>query len=198
MGRWEPGARGRLETAALELFSENGFDRTTVADIAARAGVTERTFFRYFADKREVLFGAGQALQEFLVGQVAEAPEGTSPLDAVAGALQAAAAEIFAERHAFARQRQAVIDSNTELRERELLKLAALTAALAVALRDRGASEPSASLAAESGIAVFKTAFVRWVTEGNATAFGAIIAETLAELRAAVELGRRPTGLSGD
>ncbi|HEY3904027.1 MAG TPA: TetR family transcriptional regulator [Streptosporangiaceae bacterium] len=198
MGRWEPGARGRLETAALELFSENGFDRTTVADIAARAGVTERTFFRYFADKREVLFGAGQALQEFLVGQVAEAPEGTSPLDAVAGALQAAAAEIFAERHAFARQRQAVIDSNTELRERELLKLAALTAALAVALRDRGASEPSASLAAESGIAVFKTAFVRWVTEDNATAFGAIIAETLAELRAAVELGRRPTGLSGD
>ena len=192
MGRWEPGARGRLETAALELFSEDGFDRTTVADIAARAGVTERTFFRYFADKREVLFGGGHALQEFMVGQVAEAPADAAPLDAIAGALQAAATEIFAERHDFARQRQAVIDSNTELQERELLKLAALTAALAAALRDRGASEPSASLAAESGIAVFKTAFVRWVTEDNATAFGAIITETLAELRAAVEVGRRP------
>jgi AcrR family transcriptional regulator len=186
MGRWEPGARGRLETAALELFTENGFDRTTVADIAARAGVTERTFFRYFADKREVLFGGGQALQEFLVGQVARAPDGTAPLDAIVGALQAAATDIFAERQAFARQRQAAVDSNTELQERELLKLAALTVALAGALRDRGASEPSASLAAESGIAIFKTAFVRWVTEDNGTAFSAIITDTLAELRSAV------------
>lgn len=194
MGRWEPGARGRLEAAALELFSENSFDRTTVADIAARAGVTERTFFRHFADKREVLFGGGHALQEFLVGQVMGAPDGTAPLDAIAGALQAAATEIFAERLDFARRRQAVIESNTELRERELLKLAALTVALAAALRDRGASEPSASLAAESGIAVFKTAFVRWVTEGNAAALGSIITETLAELRAAVEVGQGSTG----
>jgi AcrR family transcriptional regulator len=183
MGRWEPGAHGRLESAALELFSENGFDRTTVAEIAARAGVTERTFFRYFADKREVLFGAGKALEEFLVGQVAGAPEGTAPLDAIAGALKAAAADIFAERRDFARQRQAVIDSNTELQERELLKLAAVTAALAATLRGRGAAEPSASLAAESGIAVFKTAFARWVSEGTVTDLGDIISETLAELR---------------
>src|SRR5712691_4009441 len=186
MGRWEPGARGRLETAALELFSENGFARTTVTEIATRAGVTERTFFRYFTDKREVLFGAGHALEEFLVGQVAGAPDGTVPLDAIAGALQAAATEIFAERRDFARQRQAAIESNTELQERELLKLAALTTALAAALRDRGVREPGASLAAESGVAVFKTAFVRWVSEGNVKEFGDIISDTLAELRVAV------------
>ncbi len=191
MGRWEPGARGRLEVAALELVSENGFDGTTVAEIAARAGVTERTFFRYFADKREVLFSGGTALEDYLVGQVAKAPEGTGPLDAIAGALQAAATEIFAERHTFARQRQAAIDSNTELQERELLKLAALTRALAAALRDRGTSEPSASLAAESAVAVFKTAFARWVSKGNDKDLGALISETLAELRAAVNVGRQ-------
>jgi AcrR family transcriptional regulator len=186
MGRWEPGAGGRLEAAALELFSENGFERTTVAEIAARAGVTERTFFRYFTDKREVLFGGGPALQEFLVNQVAGAPDGTAPLDAIVGALKAAATEIFAERRDFARRRQAVIDSNTELQERELLKLAALTTALAAALRDRGTGEPSASLAAESGIAVFKTAFARWVGEDDPAGFGDTIAETLAELRVTV------------
>lgn len=190
MGRWEPGARGRLEVAALELVSENGFDRTTVAEIAARAGVTERTFFRYFADKREVLFSGGNALEEYLVRQVAKAPDSAGPLDAIAGALQAAASEIFAERHAFARQRQAAIESNTDLQERELLKLAALTKALAAALRDRGVGEPSASLAAESGVAVFKTAFARWVGDGNENDLGQLISETLAELRAAVSVGR--------
>jgi AcrR family transcriptional regulator len=189
MGRWEPGARGRLEAAALELVSENGFDRTTVAEIAARAGVTERTFFRYFADKREVLFSGGKALEEFLVGQVVRAPDGAGPLDAIAGALNAAATEIFAERHSFARQRQAAIDSNSELQERELLKLAALTKALAAALRDRGTSEPAASLAAESGVAVFKTAFARWVSDGNTQDLCEIISETLTQLREAVNVG---------
>lgn len=186
MGRWEPGARGRLEKAALELFSENGFERTIVAEIASRAGVTERTFFRYFTDKREVLFGGGHELEDFLTGQVAGAPAGTAPLDAVAGSLQLAATQIFAERHDFARQRQAVINSNTELQERELLKLASLTAALAATLRDRGTTEPTASLAAESGVAVFKTAFARWVREDDAQNLGDIISETLAELRVAV------------
>jgi hypothetical protein len=59
MTRWEPNARGRLEQAALALYGERGFENTTVAEIAARAGLTERTFFRHFADKREVLFAGG-------------------------------------------------------------------------------------------------------------------------------------------
>jgi AcrR family transcriptional regulator len=186
MGRWAPGASARLAKAALELFIEDGYERTTVAEIAARAGVTERTFFRYFADKREVLFGGGHELEDFIVGQVASAPASAAPLDVVAGALDMAAIEIFGDRHDFARQRQMVINSNTDLQERELLKLASMTAALAATLRERGTSEPGASLAAESGMAVFKTAFARWVSEDNAQDLSEIITQTLAELKAVV------------
>ena len=185
MGRWEPGARERLEKAALELFIENGYERTTVAEIAARAGVTERTFFRYFADKREVLFGGGHELENFLVGQVAGAPRSAGPLDAIAVALKAAATQFFAERYVFARQRQTVINSNPDLQERELLKLASLTAALAATLRERGASEPGAILAAESAVAVFKTAFARWVGE-NGRDLSQIITDTFAELKSVI------------
>ncbi|MDQ6790316.1 MAG: TetR family transcriptional regulator, partial [Candidatus Dormibacteraeota bacterium] len=90
MGRWEPDARGRLEQAALALYAERGFEQTTVAEIAKRAGLTERTFFRYFADKREVLFSGAAALQELLARVVAGAPESAAPMEAVAAALDAA------------------------------------------------------------------------------------------------------------
>jgi AcrR family transcriptional regulator len=186
MSRWEPGARGRLESAALELFIEQGYERTTVAEIAARAGVTERTFFRHFADKREVLFGGGHELEDLLVTLVTDAPAGLAPLDAIESALEGAAAGIFAERQGFARQRQTVINSSPDLQERELLKLASVTAALAAALRDRGAAEPGASLAAESGMAVFKTAFVRWVSEAETRALSEIITATFGELKALI------------
>src|SRR5271169_5839058 len=121
MGRWEPNARGRLEQAAMDLYRERGFDQTTVEEIAARAGLTERTFFRYFADKREVLFWGAGALQELLVNAVADAPESASPIDAVAAALGAAGALLQTRREG-ARQRQLVIAANAELRERELIK----------------------------------------------------------------------------
>jgi AcrR family transcriptional regulator len=114
MARWEPDSRGRLEQAALALYGERGFENTTVAEIAARAGLTERTFFRYFADKREVLFWGAGALQELLVSAVASAPDSASPIDAVAAALEAAGA-LLQERREFARQRQSVIAANTEL-----------------------------------------------------------------------------------
>ena len=136
MGRWEPDARGRLEQAALALYGERGFDQTTVAEIARRAGLTERTFFRYFADKREVLFWGAGTLQEFLVDAVASAPDSAAPIDAVAAALEAAGG-LLAERREGARQRQAVIAANAELQERELIKLASLASALAGALRQR-------------------------------------------------------------
>src|SRR2546421_8842988 len=116
MARWEPDSRGRLEQAALALFGQRGFEDTTVAEIAARAGLTERTFFRYFADKREVLFGGAGRLQELLVSAVVSAPDSAAPIDAVAAALEAGGA-LLQERREFARQRQAVIDANTELRE---------------------------------------------------------------------------------
>ncbi|MGJ6966075.1 TetR family transcriptional regulator [Streptosporangium sp. G11] len=168
MGRWEPNARGRLEQAALDLYLERGFERTSVAEIAERAGLTERTFFRHYADKREVLFAGSSALQELLVGTVARAPEPAPPMEAVAAALRAAAA-VLQERQEHAHRRQAVIAANVELQERELIKLASLSAALAEALRRRGVDDDSASLAAEAGIAVFKIAFRRWTEQAEQT-----------------------------
>ena len=183
MGRWEPNARGRLEQAALELYVERGFEQTTVAEIAERTGLTERTFFRHFADKREVLFAGAGALQELLVTAVVGAPDSVAPLEAVAAALEAAGA-LLQERREYARRRQAVIDANTALQERELIKLAALASALADALRRRGVADPAASLTAEAGIAVFKIAFERWISETSPPGLPQLIRGSLDELKA--------------
>jgi AcrR family transcriptional regulator len=188
MGRWEPDARGRLAQAALELYNERGFEQTTVAEIAKSAGLTERTFFRHFADKREVLFAGAASLQELLVRTVAGAADPLTPIDAIAAALEAAAAQLQENRD-FAQRRQAVIVANPELQERELIKLAALSAALAEALRQRGVTDPAASLTAEAGIAVFKVAFERWITAANQRGFPQLIGESLDELKA-VTAGR--------
>ena len=188
MGRWKPDARGRLELAALALYGERGFEQTTVAEIAARAGLTERTFFRHFADKREVLFAGAGSLQDFLVNALASTPGSASPIDAVAAALEAAGA-LLQERRDYARQRQAVIAANAELQERELIKLASLASALADALRRRGVTNPAASLTAEAGIAVFKVAFERWVSEGSQPDLPQLIRQSLDELKA-VTAGR--------
>src|ERR1043165_3313499 len=116
MARWEPNARGRLEEAALELFGEQGFEQTAVAEIAARAGLTERTYFRHFADKREVLFWGEHLLSDTLVGAIADAPESASALEMVRAGLGAGTA-IFVDRRDHARRRQAVIDANPGLPE---------------------------------------------------------------------------------
>jgi AcrR family transcriptional regulator len=164
VGRWEPNAAGRLREAAMQLYLERGFEQTTVAEIAHRAGLTARTFFRYFADKREVLFGGSAALQEHLVDALGTAPDSASPMQAVSAALDAAA-EALGQRRDYSQQRQLVIDANAELRERELIKMASLSAALADGLRRRGVIEPDASLAAEAGIVVLRVGFERWVRE---------------------------------
>jgi len=182
MGRWEPDARGRLEQAAVELFAERGFEQATVADIAARAGLTERTFFRHYADKREVLFSGASVLQDRLVSTLATAPSALSPLAAVGVALEAAA-ELLQQRHDFAGIRHAVIASHPELRSRELMKLALLSTALADTLRARGVAEPAASLTAEAGIGVFKVAFERWIGDSSGPPLGEVIRESLAALR---------------
>ena len=183
MGRWEPNARGRLELAALELYGERGFEQTTVAEIATRAGLTERTFFRHFADKREVLFSGAGALRELLVSAVAGAPDSTAPIEAVAAGLEATG-PLFEERRELARQRQRIIAANPELQERELIKLASLAAATADTLRRRGVTDPTASLTAEAGIAVFKIAFERWLDEGEQRDLPQLIRESFGELKA--------------
>jgi AcrR family transcriptional regulator len=183
MGRWEPDARGRLAQAAMELYVERGFEQATVAEIARRAGLTERTFFRHFTDKREVLFAGSASLEELLVETVATAPPSLSPMDAAAAGLEAAGA-VLQERRGFAQQRQAVIAANPDLQERELIKLASLAAALARTLRTRGAGDTAADLVAEVGIAVFRIAFQSWIDVTNQRDLPQLIRESLRELRA--------------
>jgi AcrR family transcriptional regulator len=195
MARWKPHARERLEKAAMELYRERGFDETAVADIAARAGVTERTFFRHFTDKREVLFGGSLALLDFLAGRIADTPDSMGPLDSVAAALEATS-PLFAERRPFAKARQAVIAANAALQERELIKLASLASAIAGALRKRGVPGPATTLAAETGIAIFKLAFERWVNDDRKRDLAYHVREALGELKAvAAGGGRRPERL---
>ncbi len=187
MGRWEPDARGRLARAALELYGEAGYEQTTVADIAVRAGVTERTFFRYFADKREVLFDGAGALQQLVVDGVAGAPPSLSPVEAVARAFEGAAS-LLEERREFARLRAATIAANPSLQERELLKMSSLGAAAAGALRARGVAEPAATLAAETGVTIFRVGFEKWIG-GSSRDLAACIRETLDELRTLTAAG---------
>jgi AcrR family transcriptional regulator len=191
MARWEPGTRERLQAAALELFTTRGFEQVTAAEIAQSVGLTERTFFRNFGDKREVLFhGQDRFLQAFVDG-VKEAPPGAAPLELIASALQAAA-EIFPdERRPYSRMRQAVIDQNPALQERELHKLAGLAATVATALRDRGVAEPTATLAAQSAASVFGIAFAQWIRDDESRSLGDIVSDVLRELR-------QLTGAAGD
>jgi len=166
MARWEPDARGRLETAAMELFQERGYVQTTVGEIATRAGLTERTFFRYFADKREVLFSESKALESGIVERIVSAPKDATPLEIVVAAFETAGAELERRRALpYVRARYALVTKHGEIRERELIKLASLAAATTKALRARRVSEPTASVTAEAGIAVFKIGFERWINE---------------------------------
>lgn len=185
MARWEPDASGRLAEAAMQLYRERGFDQTTVADIAARAGLTERTFFRYFADKREVLFSGAHLLQDFVVDKVARAPASMRPIDVVASAV-AQTAELFEQRRDFARQRHALIAAHAELQERELIKFASLATAVGEALRRRGVKDPAASLAAEAGLTIFKRAFESWVGDGKNRDLGYHVRAAHAELERVV------------
>ena len=184
MGRWEPDARGRMLDAALELFAEQGFEKTTACDIATRAGVTERTFFRHFADKREVLFVSPNALDETVAEAIAAADEQATPMQMVLAGVRAAAAGIDAVRsREQAAERARIIDSTPALRERELLKAASMTTAAQTALADRGVGEPIAGLAAHSAVAVFQAAFSRWVSGATDLSLAECVDETAATLR---------------
>jgi AcrR family transcriptional regulator len=184
MSRWEPNARGRLEQAALALYGEHGYEKVTVADIAARAGLTERTFFRHYADKREVLFDGASHLQQTLTDAVAHAPADQTPIELVRTALTAVGAPFdTGERRDLAQQRQAIVDKNQELQERELVKLARLGAALTDALHEHGIPAPAASLAAQVGIAVFRVTFRRWLDDPHRRPFPDLIGAAFGELR---------------
>jgi AcrR family transcriptional regulator len=183
MARWEPNALARLHTAAVELFAERGYDSTTAAEIAERAGLAKSTFFRHFADKREALFFGQDLINEGLAAAIAAAPASSSPLSAVGAALEALAAAFPPSRREGARQRQAIIDAHDELRERELLKRAAMTAAMAEALRKREVPSTTAALAAQIGDLALSIAYARWL--GSSRPFASVARQSLDELREA-------------
>jgi AcrR family transcriptional regulator len=187
--RWEPDGVERLQAAAFELFAEQGFERTTVAEIAERAGLTKRTFFNHFADKREVLFGPNSELQrEIVTREIAACPDTLPPLDAVVRGLQAAAETLFEPiRDAVARRRD-LVEANPELRERELGKRAALTDAIAATLQARGLDADTALLTARAGVLVQQTAMQRWTTTQAAEArpLRELLSDALLSLRTIV------------
>ncbi len=183
MSRWSPNARGRLEQAAFELFLDRGYEQTTVADIAARAGLSERTFFRHYADKREVLFGGAAALQEALLRALDDAPPALPAIEAVQLAVEAAS-RLMHGRRALAGKRQRLVAAHADLQERELIKRATLTAALAAALQRRGVPEAAASIAADMGIGVFYVGFGPWLDDPAERELVEIVREGFDRLKA--------------
>jgi AcrR family transcriptional regulator len=187
MSRWEPNAAERLGVAAVELFADRGYEDVTVVEIAERAGLTKRTFFRHFADKREILFRGQDAYREMFADAIARAPAEASPMEAIGAALAAFAAGFADDRREFLAKRQAVIAANSDLKERDLLKAAALTAAMADALVARGVTPPTANLAANIGALAFADAFQRWLQPGNRKSMTKLAEQALRHLDTAIE-----------
>lgn len=181
MSRWQPGAEQRLAHAGLDLYVDQGYEDTTVAEIAERAGVTSRTFFRYFADKREVLFSGSVELQDEMVAALRRAPDDARPVEAVGAALDAAGRLIGSDR-AHSARRHAVITAHHELRERELMKLSRLTDALTDGLVSRGVDPSGARLFAEAGAVVFRVGVERWVAGPPDAELTTVLEETLEHL----------------
>jgi AcrR family transcriptional regulator len=183
MSRWEPNARDRLERAAVELFIDQGFAETTVPQITARAGLTTRTFFRHFADKRAVLFAGDEELPALVAQLVAEAPASLSPMMLIAYALETVAATRFEGQRAYLRTRRAVIQGDEGLRERELRRLSALSDAISRGFRDRGFDELTSILAAQLAVTVFSVTISRWLDQDGAQPLSALVHDTLRALR---------------
>jgi len=184
MGRWEPNAAQRLESAALELFVEQGFAETTVPQITARAGLTTRTFFRHFADKREVLFGGYDEIPDRVTGLIAGAPDGLPALAVIEQGLVAMAETRFEGRRDYLRTRREVIRTDPGLGERDLRKMAVLGEAATAAFRQRGLDELAAAVAAQLAVTAFGIAIGRWLDEDGDRPLADLIRETVAALRA--------------
>ncbi|MDX6740226.1 helix-turn-helix domain-containing protein [Actinocorallia sp. A-T 12471] len=186
MPRWEPDARERLVAAALHLFTERGYDNTTVAQIVARAGLTKSTFFRHFPDKREVLAAGQETMARLLAEGVAAAPDDAAPLDAVAAGLQRVADAMTPFNRELAPRLRAVIATSAELQERDQLKQVGLAAALTAALRARGVPDPTATLAGELGILAFKDAYATWAAPDGDEDLAVLCRTALTRLRTAL------------
>lgn len=187
VARWEPNTRERLVRAAVDLFAEQGYDATTVSEIAERAGgLTKMTFFRHFPDKREVLFAGQEIHRRLLADAIAAAPGPATPLQAVAAGLDALTAAFTDERREFSARLLAVVAGNGELQERAIFKRAVLAEAMAEALHKRGVPDPAAGLAAELGVRAFYDAFERWADPASDQTLTDLTRQALGELQAAM------------
>jgi AcrR family transcriptional regulator len=188
MPRWEPDARERFVAAALHLFTEQGYDETTVAQIADRAGLTKSTFFRHFPDKRDVLAAGQETLSLLLAEGIASAPADATPLQAVAAGLANASGAMTPFNRELGPRLEAVIATSAELQERALLKKVGMASAMADALRARGVPDPVAGTAAELGVVAFKEAFAEWSESegGEGRELQALATEALDRLRSAL------------
>lgn len=186
MSRWEPDARERLEQAALELFLEQGFAHTSVPQITARAGLTTRTFFRHFADKREVLFAGEEQFPALVKRMVTDAPADLTPMALISHGLLEMTEKVFAGQRDRLRTRRRVVQSDEGLRERELRKLADMTEAIADGFRDRGVDDLTATLAARTAVTAFNVAVIRWLTEEHDEPLATLVEDTLTALRSVV------------
>jgi AcrR family transcriptional regulator len=187
MTRWEPGARERLVLAAVDLFTEQGYDETTVTQIAERAGVTRSTLFRYFPEKRDILAAGQETLSHLLTEGIAEASAGATPLEAVAAGLDRVSSEMGPANRELGPRITAAVAASAELKERHILKSVGLASAMATALVARGIPDPTARLASELGVLAFSRGFAEWTEKDRESdhdlAFYTRAA--LAELRAA-------------
>ncbi len=181
MGRWEPGARERLVLAAVDLFAEQGYDATTVAQIAQRAGVTKSTFFRHFPDKRELLVAGQETLSRLLADGISEAPAHASPLEAVAAGLERASSAMGPMNRELAPRLKAAVAASAELQERDALKSVSLAAAMTAALVARGVPNATAAIAGELGVLAFKKGFAEW-SDGDRVAKDELARYTLPAL----------------
>ncbi|MFI1533070.1 TetR/AcrR family transcriptional regulator [Streptomyces anandii] len=187
MARWQPGAPQRLVVAAVDLFTEQGYDATTVAQIAERAGVTKSTFFRYFSDKRELLVAGQETLSRLLVDGITEAPADAKPLEAVAAGLERASSAMGPANRELGPRLKAAVAASTELQERDALKSVGLAAAMTAALVARGVPDPTAHLAGELGVLAFKRGYAQWCDgeRDEADGLAPYVLSALEDLRAA-------------
>ncbi|WP_371404776.1 TetR/AcrR family transcriptional regulator [Kribbella sp. NBC_00662] len=186
MARWQPGARERLVLAAVDLFADQGYDATTVAQIAEKAGVTKSTFFRHFPDKRELLVAGQETLCRLLVEGITEAPEDAAPVDAIAAGLERASSAMGPMNRELGPRLKAAVAASTELQERDALKSVGLAKAMTDALLTRGVPDPVAHLAAELGVLAFKRGYTEWMQlEHDEAGLAPHALAALAELRAA-------------
>ena len=188
MPRWKPDARQRLVVEALSLFAEQGYDATTVAQISERAGLTRSTFFRHFADKREILTAGQEVLSRLLAEGIDTAPPDATPMTAVAAGLERASGEMTSFNRELGPLLHAAVEANEELRNRQAMKSIGMAAAMVDALRRRNVPEPAARVAAELGVLAFKLGYARWVDPARDEDPGELATFTraaFAELRAA-------------